>query len=214
MDRYADINRKPLSRRREYAAGILAMALVAILAILVASNWHDVKQVTGYGFFGAFALSILGGATIPVPLPVTAVYFALGGVLKPWVGPDVLSPALLGLICGFGEAVGGLSTYATGYSGGSSLARGTAGGNPGRVQRLYLRVMGFMEKRGALVLFAVSSLINPFFYPVSLAAGITRFRPARYFLICLSGKIIKCSFVAYAGYLGLRGLFQALGIDV
>jgi len=214
MDRYVEIKRKPKSRRWEYAVGIVAIAMIATLAVLVVSNWRDIRQVTNYGFFGAFVLSILGGATIPVPLPVTAVYFALGGVLKPWIGPFILAPAMLGLICGFGETLGGLSTYATGYSGGASLAHKSAGDNTSRMQRLYIRVMHFMNKRGTLVLFAVSALINPFFYPVSLAAGITRLDPKRYFCVCLAGKIVKCTLVAYAGYLGLHGLFELLGIDV
>jgi membrane protein DedA with SNARE-associated domain len=184
------------------------------LAVLVATNWHDVRQITGYGLFGGFVLSILGGATIPVPLPVTAVYFALGGVLRPWPGAEALVPALIGLVCGFGEAVGGISIYATGYSGGTLLAKKPASERPGRMQRLYLWVMRVMQKQGPWTLFAVSALINPFFYPVSLAAGITRFNPKRYFFICLAGKIVKCTCVSYAGYLGLSSLFRAFGISV
>ena len=36
----------------------------------------------------------------------------------------------------------------------------------------------------------------------------------KYFLIVFSGKFIKCSAIAYAGYFGLRGIFAALGIKV
>jgi membrane protein DedA with SNARE-associated domain len=205
---------KPLSRRWEYAVGILAIALVVALAVLVVINWRDPEQVKGYGYFGGFVLSILGGATVPIPLPVTAVYFGLGGVLKPWFGPDVLAPLLLGLVCGFGEALGGLSVYATGYSGAASLAHRPVGEKPGRAQRIYLRVMNLIQRHGGRMLFAVSAIINPFFYPISLAAGVTRFGLRRFFLICLAGKTVKCTYVAYAGYLGFRVLFDALGISV
>ena len=214
MAQSIDTTRKPLSRRWEYAIGILAVALVVGLAILVIINWRDPEQVKGYGYFGGFVLSILGGATVPIPLPVTAVYFGLGGVLKPWFGPDVLAPLLLGLVCGFGEAVGGLSVYATGYSGAASLAHKPVSEKPGRAQRIYLWVMKLMRRQGGWILFAVSAIINPFFYPVSLAAGITRLGWRRFFLICLAGKAVKCTYVAYAGYLGFRVLFDALGIEV
>jgi membrane protein DedA with SNARE-associated domain len=206
------IAKRKLSRRWEYAAGILALAVVISLAVLVSANWHDVRQVAGYGYFGVLVLSILGGATIPIPIPVTAVYFALGGIIK--TGPDLVAPGLIGLVGGIGETLGGLTTYATGYSGGATLAYKLEEDKPGRMMRVYRWMMSFMNRRGGLVLFAVSALINPFYYPVALSAGLTRFGVKRFTLICLTGKFIKCAFVAYAGYFGLRGLFELLGIKL
>jgi membrane protein DedA with SNARE-associated domain len=203
-----------LSRRWEYAIGALALMLVIGLAVLVALNWHDIGQITGYGYFGGFIMGVIGGATIPIPIPATAVYFALGGVLKPWLGPAALAPLMLGLVCGLGEALGAMSIYATGYSGTAVLAHRPVSDKPGRLQRLYLWLMSAMNRRGGWVLFAASAIINPFFYPVSLAAGVARMGWKRFFAICLAGKIIKCGYVAYAGYFGLRGLFQAFGINV
>jgi membrane protein DedA with SNARE-associated domain len=214
MEQLIQTRHRLLSRRQEYAVGVLALLVAAGLAVVVAANWHDIRQVTAYGYSGAFILSILGGATFPIPVPVTAVYFSLGGLLKPWFGPDALAPAFIGLIAGFGEALGGLTTYATGYSGGASLADRQPRKKPGRMDRIYGWLMRFMDRRGGLALFLVSALINPFYYPVALAAGLTRLGAKRFFLITLAGKVIKCSFVAYAGYLGLRGLFEALGIAV
>lgn len=204
---------RKLPRRWEYAIGILALILVAGLGIIIARNWHDLEQVAGYGLAGGFVLSILGGATIPIPVPIIAVYFALGGLFTPWFGPAALGPALIGLTCGLGEATGGLTTYATGYSGAAVLKRREENPNPKHLERLYRWLMKMMHQRGGLVLFGVSVLINPFFYPVSLAAGISRFGARRYFFICLAGKILKCTVFAYAGYLGLRGLLGVLGVD-
>ncbi len=203
-----------LSRRWEYAAGILALLIVIGIAVLVSANWRDVHQVAGYGFFGVFILSVLGGATIPIPIPVTAAYFALGGILKTGFGPEALAPLLIGVVAGAGETLGGLTTYATGYSGGASLAHIEAERKPGRMMRLYRWLMRFMNTRGWLVLFAVSALINPFYYPVALSAGLTRFSMKRFSLICLAGKFIKCTAVSFAGYYGLRGIFELLGINV
>ncbi len=57
-------------------------------------------------------------------------------------------------------------------------------------------------------------IINPFFYPVSLAAGALHFGVWRYFLIAFAGKTIKTTAIAYAGYFGLRGIFEVFGISL
>jgi len=205
MTQHTDGSRKP-SRRREYAVGILALVLVAGLGVLIAVNWHDPEQVAGYGLAGGFVLSLLGGGTVPVPIPVTAVYIALGGLIKPWFGPAILGPVFLGVVCGLGEGLGALSTYATGYSGGASLKAREERANPGRLDRLYKWLMGMMNRQGGWALFGVSAIINPFFYPIALTAGIARIGALRFFLICSAGKIIKCTVIAYIGYLGLNSL--------
>ncbi len=210
MTQHLESSRKP-SRRWEYAIGILALILMIGLGILIARNWHDTEQIASYGLAGGFLLSLLGGGTVPVPVPVTAVYFALGGLLKPWFGPAVLGPALIGVVCGLGEALGSLSTYATGYSGAVALKHREERANPSRLDRLYRRLMRMMNRRGGWALFGVSAIINPFFYPIALTAGISRFGAKRFFFICFAGKAVKCTAIAYVGYLGLQGL---LGIGL
>ena len=213
MTQSLETSRK-LPRRWEYAVGILTLVLLAGLGIMIARNWHNPAQVAGYGLAGGFVFSILSGATIPLFVPAVAVYFALGGLVTPWLGPEALGPALVGLVCGLGEAMGSLSTYATGYYGTAALKRREASVNPGRIERLYRWLMGMMQRRGGWVLFGVSALVNPFFYPVSLTAGISRFGAKRYFVICLAGKVVKCTALAYAGFLGLRSVLEAIGISV
>jgi len=209
----AETHRK-MPRYWEYVVGILTLVLTIGLGILIALNWRNIEQVAGYGLAGGFVLGILSGATIPSALPAVAVYAILGGVLTPWFGPAAIGPALVGLVCGLGETLGGLSTYATGYSGAAALKNRGAGDNPSRLGRLYQWLMRIMQKRGGWVLFGVSVTINPFYYPIALTAGVTRYGAKRFFFICLAGKIVKCLFIAYAGYLGLRSLLDALGAGV
>jgi uncharacterized membrane protein YdjX (TVP38/TMEM64 family) len=83
-----------------------------------------------------------------------------------------------------------------------------------RIKNIYARLMKLMERRGSLVLFIISAVMNPFFFPISLACGGVRFGLKKYFLIVFAGKLIKVSCIAYAGYFGLKGLFNALGIHV
>ncbi|MFH1002943.1 MAG: hypothetical protein V1780_02230, partial [Chloroflexota bacterium] len=71
-----------------------------------------------------------------------------------------------------------------------------------------------METRGSLVLFVLSAVVNPFFYPTALAAGACRFGIRKYFIICWIGKTIKATTVATAGYWGLGSLLKVLGLPL
>jgi membrane protein DedA with SNARE-associated domain len=97
---------------------------------------------------------------------------------------------------------------------GHGAGRALSASKHGRVQKAYDRMLALMEKRGPIVLFAVASVINPFFYPAALAAGALRFGLRQYTLIVLAGKIIKCMSIVYAGYYGLQGLLRAIGVHV
>lgn len=202
-------------KRWEYWAGIAGILVTLLLAALVVINRDIVQELAGYGYLGLFFVSALGGATVLVPVPMLAVQFAMGGILEPWFGPLVLGPLFVGIVSGFSETLGAMTIYLTGYGGGTPLKERNDEDKPkGRLTRAYIKIMKMMEKRGSLTIFLVSAVINPFFYPVSLAAGAVRFGLARYFFIALSGKIIKCSMIAYAGYFGLRGIFEAVGISL
>ncbi|MDO8424691.1 MAG: hypothetical protein Q7S70_02000, partial [bacterium] len=41
--------------------------------------------IMSFGYFGLFAASLLGSATIIFPLPVVALVFTFGGILNPWL---------------------------------------------------------------------------------------------------------------------------------
>ena len=189
------------SKKKAYILAIVGVVVTLVMAVIVVLFWADVQKLEGYGYLGAFLISIFGGATIIVPVPMLAMVFALGGVLTPyWVG----------IAAGLGETLGALTIYMTGYGGGAALYNSTHS----RIQAAYLRLMHFMERRGSLTLFLLSAILNPFFYPAALAAGAMRFGIRRYFLICWAGKTIKGLTVAYVGYLGLRGLLRMLGMPV
>lgn len=189
------------SPKAAYILGIVGVVLSLLMAVAVVYFWEYAQALKGYGYLGAFFISILGGATIIIPVPMLAVVFALGGVLTPyWVG----------VAAGLGETVGALIIYMTGHGGGAALSNIKYG----KIQAAYSRLMHWMERRGSWTLFILSAVLNPFFYPAALAAGAMRFGLRRYFLICLAGKLIKGITVAYAGYWGLRGLLRMLGMPV
>ena len=188
------------SAKRAYILGIIGVILTLFMAVAVIYFWEFVQALEGYGYLGAFSISILGGATIIIPVPMLAVVFALGGVLTPyWVG----------VAAGLGETIGALIIYMTGHGAGTAIIN-----TNGRLQSAYLRLMKLMEQKGSVTLFILSAVINPFFFPAALAAGALRFGIRKYFFICFAGKTVKGLTVAYAGYWGLRGLLRMLGMPV
>jgi membrane protein YqaA with SNARE-associated domain len=190
------------SAKTAYILGIVGVVVTFLMAGAVIYYWEFVRGLRVYGYLGAFLISILGGATIIVPVPMLAVVFALGRVMEhTW---------LVGFANGLGETIGALTIYMTGYGGGSAFYYSTHG----KLHDAYERLIGLMERRGSLTLFLLAAVLNPFFYPAALAAGALRFGVKKYFIITWVGKTIKGMTVAYAGYWGLRELLRMLGMPV
>jgi membrane protein YqaA with SNARE-associated domain len=190
------------SARRGYILGILGIIITILMAVAIVVFKEEVHKLESYGYLGAFFISLIGGSTMVIPVPMLAVVFALGGVMP--------SPWLVGLSAALGETVGALTIYMTGHGAGRAISSN----KEGRFQRAYNRMLDLMERRGPWVLFAVASVVNPFFYPAALACGALRFGLRKYTLIVLAGKIIKCMTIVYAGYFGLKGIFHAIGVEL
>jgi len=194
--------RKKGSSKGAYILGAFGIIATILMAMAVVYYGESVQNLQRYGYLGAFVISILGGATIIIPVPMLAVVFALGGVMKyTW---------LVGIAAALGELIGAVTIYITGRGAGKALNNS----KHGKIQVAYDRLLSLMERRGSLTLFVVASVVNPFFYPAALAAGALRFGLKKYILIVLTGKTIKCMTVVYAGYWGLKGIFRAIGIDL
>jgi membrane protein YqaA with SNARE-associated domain len=190
------------SRKWSYTLGIIGVVLTIAMAAAIIIYKDELQQVQHWGYLGAFIISILGGATIIIPVPMLAVVFALGGAMSnPWTA------ALLAVSAALGELIGALTIYMTGHGAGKVLVDS----KHGKIQRAYERLLELMERRGPLTLFIVASVVNPFFYPAALAAGALRFGLKNYMSIVLAGKLIKCATVVYAGYFGLKGLLDLFG---
>ena len=190
------------SARWVYILGIFGIVITILMAVAIVIYKDEVKELQNYGYFGAFFISILGGATIIVPVPMLAIVFALGGVMPmPW---------LVAIAAALGELVGALTIYATGRGAGHAISTKAHG----RVQKIYDKLLNLIKRRGALTLFIVTSIVNPFFYHAAFAAGALKFGLRKYIFVVLAGKLIKSFTVVYAGYFGLKGIFHALGIDL
>ena len=196
-------------KRWEYWIGVAGIVLTVGVAVAVVLYFDDIQALGAYGYLGAFLIGILGGATYIAPVPMLPVIFVLGTVVRPSFAP-YLGPVFIGAAAGLGETIGALTIYMTGYGGGAALASS----RHAKVQAIYSRILGWMERRGTLILFIFSSVVNPFFYPIALTAGATRFGLKKYILICIIGKTIKGITVAAAGYWGLGAILRALGVPI
>jgi membrane protein YqaA with SNARE-associated domain len=200
---------KRASKRWEYYVALAGILLVVGLGVGVICFWEQVQALQQYGYLGAFLISIFGGATIIAPIPMTPMVFALGAITKPEFAP-YLGPVFIGIAAGLGDTIGGVTTYMTGYGGGTALQDM----KEGKVKSGYTRIAGWVQRRGSLTLFLLSVVVNPFFFPAALAAGALRFGLKRFIFITWTGKTIKGITVAMAGYWGLGAILRALGVPV
>lgn len=172
------------------------ISLTTIIAILVFSvaiyfGGGMFGDVEAYGYLGVFLISILGSAVILVPVPSMPVVFIMGAILNPW---------LVGLMAGLGEPIGEIPSYMAGYSGRASMEK----------RSLYIKLKGWMKRRGSLVLFLFASIPNPAFDLAGATAGALRYPFWKFLLLLLLGKTVKGWIIAFAGYWTLRLLLQFL----
>jgi membrane protein YqaA with SNARE-associated domain len=153
--------------------------VIAISAVIFAFR-NQIAALAVIGYPGIFLVSLLGNATIVLPAPSLALVFAMGGAL---------SPILVGLVAGAGEALGELTGYLAGLGGRAIIED----------QKAFERMEAWMQKRGSITIFLLSVLPNPLFDLAGIAAGTLRYPLWRFLLICWFGKTIKTTLVAWAG---------------
>lgn len=170
------------------------VALVASLAITVGVLVFrdELAQLGKFGYIGVFLVSILGNATIILPVPSLAVVFAGGGVLNPLV---------VGLVAGLGEPLGELTGYLAGYAG-SAIVEDSA---------RFRQIRDLVERRGFLTLLVLSAIPNPVFDLAGIAAGMAKYPVPGFLLPCWLGKTIKSVAIAFLGSLSLDWLGRWFG---
>ncbi len=94
--------------RRYFIIGI-GILLTGLVVVALVYSWDKIQDAAGYGYAGAFVVSIMAGVTI-IPAPALPVVFTLG---------NRLDPLYIGLVAGLGEALGGVTVYLTGAGGGT-----------------------------------------------------------------------------------------------
>jgi len=165
------------------------LALLLVIAITVSifyfyrQNPNMNEKLEGYGYLGAFLISLTFNATLVLPTGNFLILSVLGAVLP--------SAILVGLVSGAGAAIGEITGYMAGYSG-----RGIA-----QRSKMYQRVEGWMRRWGALTILIMS--VTPFIFDLAgIAAGVLRFPFWKFLLLCWLGRTILYIGVALAGAWG------------
>ncbi len=168
-------------------AGLILAVAITIALYLLRDRLQDVKE---YGYAGLFVVSILGNATIVLPVPTLVAAFVGGGVLN---------PILVGVISAAGATIGELTGYLAGM-GGQAIIKNRA---------LHERFERWMDRYGLFALFFLAAIPNPFFDVAGIIAGMSGIPVTTYMLVVWAGKIVKFILVAYLGA-GSIGLLDSL----
>lgn len=186
-----------LAWRLEYIALSLAFVVVTVFAFTFFYFDIDIASLRTYGYIGVFAISVIGAASIVLPTPSIAAVLGSGTVLNPLLGiPPFL---LVGVVAGFGEALGEFTGYALGFGGSPAV----------RERPFYQMLERWMTRHGTVTMFVFSAVPNPAFDIAGVAAGAVRMPVWRFFFSVLAGKVIKDIGLAGAGVLGI-GLIEQL----
>jgi uncharacterized membrane protein YdjX (TVP38/TMEM64 family) len=173
--------------RIEYGLLALCVGLMGTFVLLFFLADIDIEKLNAYGYVGLFTISLISAASIVMPMPGAAAITGAGAVLDPVLG--IPTPIMVGLVAGPAEAIGELTGYGAGY-GGSRLFRDRPS---------YPRVQSWMERRGILTMFLLSSFPNPFVDVAGVAAGAVKMPLRRFIAGVLPGKIVKNIYLAAGG---------------
>ena len=169
----------------------LAAAVVITIGLYLIIGQEQIRRFQEYGYLGIFLISLIGNASIALPIPSLFFTF-VGGSAFNWV--------IVGLVSGIGEALGESTGYLAGY-GGSAIIEN---------QTLYQRMQGWMKKYGGLTIFVLSVVPNPIIDLAGIAAGASGFGYFRFLFFCWAGKTIKTLAFAAAGAYSVNWLLDYL----
>ena len=166
---------------------VLGAVVFSLTTVATAVYFREALAGLGnWGYVGNFGAQMAASSTVVVPGP--------GSVFTLAMGPT-LNPLLLGLAGGVGSAIGELSAYLVGASGGSL----------GHESRLYRRVHTLSARWCGPTLFAFALLPLPFDL-AGIWAGVARYPVRRFLLYVAAGKTIQLTAVALAGSYGASWL--------
>ena len=170
--------------RFEYTLLVGVALLLTLFAIGFFYFSTDVSNLASYGYFGVFIISLVGAASILLPSPAVVSVLGGGALRNDFLG--IPAWFWVGIVAGLGEAIGEFSGYAAGYGGRVFIEDRPS----------YARIRRWMERRGALTLFVMSTIPNPAFDLVGLTAGAVQMPMRKFFFSVLAGKTIKNMWLA------------------
>ena len=166
---------------------VLEILVALAIGITVVLLSDQIAALGDLGYIGAFLVSLMGSATILVPVPSWAVVVGLA---------KTLDPVVLGLAAGIGSSIGELTAYIFGNGVASLLEER---------KKDFERHKEWIRKNDFWAIFVLSFLPNPFFDVAGLAAGAAKVHWLRFVAFCAVGRVLRFILFGYAGYLVFNG---------
>lgn len=157
--------------------GLVFAVVISVVVFIFRDKFIDLK---GYGYFGIFLISVLGNATIILPVPV---------ILTAFLGGSIFNPILVGLVAAFGATIGELTGYLAGSAGQYAIEK----------DKRLEKIQKWMDKYGVVVLFILAAVPNPLFDLAGIVAGATKIPVWKYLVVVFFGKVIKFVLISYLG---------------
>jgi membrane protein DedA with SNARE-associated domain len=154
--------------------------------------------VTTFGYVGIFFASLIGNASIILPLP-SAVLIFLGG--------KFLNPLVVGIVAAVGGSIGELTAYALG-AGGGYLAKKRK--NKKEIRKMkkknsdwFVRANKWFKNHNGFVIVFIFSVLPLPHDVIGIICGAIKYDVKKFFLATLLGRLIMYTIIAYAGFYGL-----------
>lgn len=175
-------------RRHKNVTSLLAVVVAIALSWGIFVYSDRLTSLARYGYIGIFFLSMIGNATILLPMPSMVSVYIAGGLFNPLV---------VGFVASAGGAIGELTGYLAGVGGHRIIEE----------RKVFIRIQKWVRRYGLVGIFLFAMIPNPFFDMVGLTAGLLRV-PVLHFLIATwLGQTVKFLLVSYLGA-GSTGLIE------
>ncbi len=180
----------PLNEGRK--AGLPLSRLLAVLVSLaitaaVIAFRERLAAFAAYGYLGVFVVSLIGNATVILPVPSLLAVFA---------GGTAFNPLIVGLVAGVAEPLGELTGYLAGYGGAVVVEN----------RERYQQLQQWMQRHGAVTIFVLALIPNPLFDLAGITAGALHMPVWRFLLSCWLGKTAKALIIAWLGSQSIQWL--------
>jgi membrane protein YqaA with SNARE-associated domain len=150
-----------------------------------------------YGYLGIFLISLLGSASIFVPIPSSAIVFIMGG-------SSTLEPIWIAVAAGLGSVIGEFTGYIIGMSGRRVISD--------KYKRKMDILTQLFKRYGSMIIFifALTPLPDDLLF---IPLGVMRYGIVRTFLPALLGKFLSNLLIAYAGRFSITMIRDIFGVE-
>ncbi len=172
---------------QEKAKGALQIffAVLIVLIVLYASTYF--KRFSTLGYFGVFIISLMGAATVLIPVPSWALALGMGRILNPY---------LVGIAAGIGSGIGEITGYIAGQ-GASHIVH---------ADKNFEKYKDWIRQNDMVAIAILAFIPNPLFDVAGLAAGSIGIKMWRFVIACILGRTIRYVMLAYIGKLAMHDL--------